>query len=201
MELLRLREGRLPRLPGWCRRVPADPLVASCRDDSIGSRRRALQYLAVSGGCRQFSSKRRVHHRAPRMFDLVADVAAYPESDAVCSEHPPAIQNLTATSIVIADMRFRSSWCAKAFQPGDADRPNLKISSNTCRGRSARSKTGWPRAQVGRRLRCRVFPAYEFKSRCGDADGHDVRHAFRVRGAFEKRADAIMSGPGGGIKK
>ena len=32
----------------------------------------------------KFSSKRRVHHTAPQMFDLVADVERYPEFVPLC---------------------------------------------------------------------------------------------------------------------
>jgi len=67
----------------------------------------------------KFSSKRRVRHTAPQMFDLVADVERYPEFVPLC--HSLKIRQRTpqpdGTEIVIADMReqgFITEGMAKA---------------------------------------------------------------------------------------
>src|ERR1700721_2419902 len=95
----------------------------------------------------QFSSKRRVHHSAPQMFDLVADVERYPEFAPLC--RTLKIRQRTArpdgTEIVIADMTVSFKLVREAFTSRvTLDRPNLKIFANICRGRSAIWKTAGP---------------------------------------------------------
>ena len=71
----------------------------------------------------RFSSKRRVHHSAPQMFDLVADVERYPEFVPLC--HSLKIRQRTpqadGTEIVIADMTVSFKLMREILhQPGDA---------------------------------------------------------------------------------
>jgi len=78
----------------------------------------------------QFSSKRRVHHSAPQMFELVADVERYPEFVPLCRSLK--IRQRTpkpdGTEIVIADMTVSFKLVREAFTSRvTLDRPNLKI--------------------------------------------------------------------------
>ena len=78
----------------------------------------------------KFASKRRVHHSAPQMFDLVADVERYPEFVPLC--RALKIRQRTpkpdGTEIVIADMTVSFKLVREAFTSRvTLDRPNLKI--------------------------------------------------------------------------
>jgi coenzyme Q-binding protein COQ10 len=78
----------------------------------------------------KFSSKRRVHHRASEMFDLVADVERYPEFLPLCSSMK--VRQRTpkpdGTEIVICDMTVSFKLVREAFTTRvTLDRPNLKI--------------------------------------------------------------------------
>jgi coenzyme Q-binding protein COQ10 len=119
----------------------------------------------------QFSSKRRVHHSAPQMFDLVADVERYPEFVPLCRSLK--IRQRTpgpdGTEIVIADMTVafklvREAFTSRVFEPKPDD---------FC--------------DVG------FFLSYEFKSRMlAMLMGTMFDTAFqRFAAAFEKRADAV----------
>ena len=71
----------------------------------------------------RFSSKRRVHHTAPQMFDLVADVERYPEFVPLC--HSLKIRQRTpkpdGTEIIVADMTVSFKLVREILhQPGDA---------------------------------------------------------------------------------
>src|SRR6201992_3911448 len=78
----------------------------------------------------RFSSKRRVRHTAPQMFDLVADVERYPEFGPVCKslkirQRP---QQADGTEIVIADMTVSFKLVRESFTSRvTLDRANLKI--------------------------------------------------------------------------
>ena len=78
----------------------------------------------------KFSSKRLIHHSAPEMFDLVADVERYPEFVPLCQSLK--IRQRTAkpdgTEIVVADMTVSFKLVREAFTSRvTLDRPNLKI--------------------------------------------------------------------------
>src|ERR1700694_1886661 len=78
----------------------------------------------------KFASKRRVHHSAPQMFDLVADVERYPEFVPLCRSLK--IRQRTpkpdGTEIVVADMTVAFNLIREGFTSGvPLDRPNLKI--------------------------------------------------------------------------
>src|SRR6201746_2961667 len=78
----------------------------------------------------RFSSKRRVHHSAPEMFDLIADVERYPECVPLCKSLK--IRQRTpkpdGTEIVIADMTVSFKLLREAFTSRvTLDRPHLKI--------------------------------------------------------------------------
>src|SRR5712671_1140104 len=91
----------------------------------------------------RFSSKRRVHHTAQQMFDLVADVERYPEFVPLCQALK--IRQRTpkpdGTEIIVADMTVSFKLVREAFTSRvTLDRPNLKILVEYLQGRSATSR-------------------------------------------------------------
>ena len=133
----------------------------------------------------RFSSKRRVRHTAPQMFDLVADVERYPEFVPLCQALK--IRQRTpkddGTEIVVADMTVSFKLVRETFTSKvTLDRPNLKILVEYL----ARpvQQSGEPlelRAEVGDRMRCRLLPGLRIQeSDAGDADGLDVRRRIRT---------------------
>src|SRR5947208_8580181 len=94
----------------------------------------------------QFSSKRRVHHSAPRMFDLVADVERYPECEPLC--HSLKIRQRTpkpdGTEIVVADMTVSFTLVSECFTSRvRLDRPNLKIFVEYLQGPFSNLENRW----------------------------------------------------------
>src|SRR5258705_12276533 len=78
----------------------------------------------------RFSSKRKVAHSAPRMFDLVADIERYPEFVPLCKSLK--IRQRTpkddGTEVVVADMTVSFKLVRESFTSRvTLDRPNLKI--------------------------------------------------------------------------
>src|SRR5258706_4752005 len=164
---------------------------------SPGSRRRALQYLAERQAMPQFSSKRRVHHSAPKMFDLVADVERYPEFVPLCRSLKirQRIPKPDGTEIVIADMTVSFKLVREGFTSRvTLDRPNLKIFVEYLHGPFSNLANPWtfePKSDDA----CDVgfFLAYEFKSRMlAMLMGTMFDTAFqRFAAAFENRVVAI----------
>jgi coenzyme Q-binding protein COQ10 len=146
---------------------------------------------------KKFSSKRRVHHSASEMFDLVADVERYPEFVPLCRQLK--IRQRTSkpdgTEIIVADMTVSFKLVREAFTSRvTLDRPNLKILVEYLQGPFSNLENRWsfePKPDAG----CDVgfFLAYEFKSRVlAILMGTMFDTAFqRFAAAFEKRADAI----------
>jgi coenzyme Q-binding protein COQ10 len=149
----------------------------------------------------KFSSKRRVRHSAPEMFDLVADVERYPEFVPLCKSLK--IRQRTpkpdGTEIVIADMTVSFKLVREAFTSRvTLDRPNLKIMVEYLQGPFSNLENRWsfePKSETT----CDVgfFIAYEFKSRMlGMLMGAMFDAAFqRFAAAFEKRANAVYGKP------
>ena len=145
----------------------------------------------------RFSSKRRVHHSASQMFDLVADVERYPEFVPLCEslkirQRKPKPNN---TEILIADMTVSFKLVRESFTSEVVlDRPNLKIAARYLKGPFSSLENRWsfePKSET----ECDVafFLAYEFRSRMlAMLMGAMFDTAFaRFAVAFEKRADAI----------
>ena len=109
-----------------------------------------------------FSSKRRAHHSAPQMFDLVADVERYPEFVPLCKSLK--IRQRTpkpdGTEVVIADMTVSFKLVREAFTSRvTLDRPNQENPGRIPAGAVQQSREPLDvRVEVGHRLRCRVFP-------------------------------------------
>src|SRR2546429_3190564 len=145
----------------------------------------------------RFASKRRVHHSAQQMFDLVADVERYPEFVPLC--HSLKIRQRkpkpNGTEIVIADMTVSFKLVRESFTSEVVlDRPNLKIAARYLKGPFSSLENRWifePKSES----ECDVsfFLAYEFKSRMlALLMGAMFDAAFaRFAAAFEKRADQV----------
>ena len=145
----------------------------------------------------RFSSKRRVQHTAPQMFDLVADVERYPEFVPLCQSLK--IRQRTpqpdGTEVVIADMTVSFKLVRESFTSQvTLDRPNLKITVEYLKGPFSNLENRWtfePKSDGA----CDVgfYLAYEFKSRMlAMLMGTMFDTAFqRFAAAFEKRADAV----------
>ena len=145
----------------------------------------------------RFSSKRRVHHTAPQMFDLVADVERYPEFVPLCQSLK--IRQRTpkddGTEIVVADMTASFKLVRETFTSRvTLDRHNMKILVEYLRGPFSNLENRWtfePKSDTD----CVVgfYLNYEFKSRMlAMLMGTMFDAAFaRFASAFEKRADVI----------
>jgi coenzyme Q-binding protein COQ10 len=149
----------------------------------------------------RYSSKRRVHHSAQQMFDLVADVERYPEFVPLCRSLKirQRTQKPDGTEVVVADMTVSFKLVREAFTSRvTLDRPNLKILVEYLRGPFSNLENRWtfePKSDG----ECDVgfFLSYEFKSRMlAMLMGTVFDTAFqRFAAAFEKRADAIYGKP------
>ena len=150
----------------------------------------------------RFSSKRRVHHSAPQMFDLVADVERYPEFVPLCQSLKIRQRTPQAdgTEIVIADMTVSFKLVRESFTSRvTLDRANLKILVEYLKGPFSNLENRWafePKSDSD----CDVgfFLSYEFKSRMlALLMGAMFDAAFqRFAAAFEKRADVVYAKPG-----
>ena len=153
----------------------------------------------------KFSSKRRVHHSAPQMFDLVADVERYPEFVPLCRSLK--IRQRTpkpdGTEIVIADMTVSFKLVREAFTSRvTLDRPNLKILVEYLQGPFSNLENRWSfESKPDDGCDVGFFLAYEFKSRMlAMLMGAMFDAAFaRFSAAFEKRADVVYGKPAGAL--
>ena len=145
----------------------------------------------------RFSSKRRVHHTAEQMFDLVADVERYPEFVPLCQALK--IRQRTpkpdGTEIVVADMTVSFKLVRETFTTRvTLDRANLKILVEYLRGPFSNLENRWTFESKSDHA-CDVcfFISYEFKSRMlAMLMGTMFDTAFqRFAAAFEKRADVV----------
>jgi coenzyme Q-binding protein COQ10 len=149
----------------------------------------------------RFQSKRRVHHTAPQMFDLVADVERYPEFVPLCQSLK--IRQRTpkddGAEIVVADMTVSFKLVRETFTSKvTLDRPNLKILVEYLSGPFSNLENRWtfePKSETD----CDVgfYLAYDFKSRMlALLMGSVFDAAFsRFAAAFEKRADQVYGKP------
>ena len=143
------------------------------------------------------SSKHRVNHSAPEMFDLVADVERYPEFVPLCSalKVRQRITKPDGTEVLIADMTVSFKLIKESFTSRvTLDRANLKILVEYLQGPFSNLENRWTFEPKGEGA-CDVsfYLAYAFKSRMlAMLMGSMFDAAFaRFSAAFEKRADAI----------
>jgi coenzyme Q-binding protein COQ10 len=145
----------------------------------------------------RFSSKRRVHHTAPQMFNLVADVERYPEFVPLCQQIKIRQRTPQAdgAEIVVADMTVSFKLVRESFTSRvTLDRANLKILVEYLKGPFSNLENRWT-FEAKSETDCEVgfFLAYEFRSRMlALLMGTMFDTAFqRFAAAFEKRADVI----------
>jgi coenzyme Q-binding protein COQ10 len=144
----------------------------------------------------ELSTTRRVHHAAPKMFDLVADVERYPEFVPLC-ESLRVRKRLQedGKDIIVADMTVAYKLVRETFTSRvTLDRANLEILVEYLEGPFRRLNNRWRFRPVGERV-CDVefYIAYEFRSRTlGMLMGAVFDAAFRrFASAFEQRADKV----------
>jgi coenzyme Q-binding protein COQ10 len=151
----------------------------------------------------RFSSKRRVRHSAPQMFDLVADVERYPEFVPLCSSLK--VRGRTpgpdGTEIVISEMTVSFKLLQETFTTRvTLDRANLKILVEYLKGPFSNLENRWTFQPTSDNA-CDVgfYLTYEFKSRMlAMLMGTMFDTAFqRFAAAFEKRADKVYGSAGG----
>jgi coenzyme Q-binding protein COQ10 len=145
----------------------------------------------------RFSSKHRVNHSAPEMFDLVADVERYPEFVPLCSalKVRQRIAKPDGTEVLVADMTVSFKLVKESFTSRvTLDRANLKILVEYLQGPFSHLENRWTFEPKGEKA-CDVgfYLAYEFRSRMlAMLMGSMFDAAFaRFVAAFEKRADAV----------
>ena len=145
----------------------------------------------------EFSTKRRVHHAAADMFDLVADIEKYPEFVPLCSAMTVKSRNQKddGTIVLVADMTVAYKIVRETFTSRvTLDRPNLRIFVEYLSGPFKRMHNRWAFRPAGEDA-CDVefFISYEFKSRAlAMLMGAMFDTAFRrFAVAFEQRADAV----------
>jgi coenzyme Q-binding protein COQ10 len=150
----------------------------------------------------RFTSKRRVHHSAAHMFDLVADVERYPKFVPLCQSLK--IRQHTSrpdgTEVVVADMTVSFKLVRESFTSRvTLDRPHLKILVEYLRGPFSNLENRWTFEPQGENAsEVGFYLAYEFKSRMlAMLMGTMFDTAFqRFAAAFEKRADVVYGRPG-----
>ncbi len=145
----------------------------------------------------QFSNKRRVHHTARQMFDLVSDVERYPEFVPLCESLKVRTRSPKddGTEVIVADMTVSFKLVRERFTSRvTLDRPHLKILVEYLQGPFSRLENRWTfDAQSDDASIVSFFIAYEFKSRMlAMLMGAMFDAAFqRFAAAFERRADEI----------
>ena len=144
----------------------------------------------------QFSTKRRVHHAATDMFDLVADVDKYPQFVPLCSALTVKSRaEKDGKTVLVADMTVAYKIIRETFTSrATLDRQGLKIMVEYLNGPFKRMQNRWTFYPVEAKV-CDVefFIDYEFRSRTlAVLMGAMFDSAFRrFAVAFEQRADEI----------
>src|SRR5579871_5877730 len=145
----------------------------------------------------QFRTRRRVHHAASDMFDLVADMEKYPQFVPLCQAMRVRRRTMSGEGIetAIAEMTVAYKLVRETFTSRvTLDRPNLEILVEYLDGPFSRMENRWDFRPAGEQL-CDVefFIVYEFRSRMlGVMMGAVFDAAFRrFAEAFERRADAV----------
>ncbi|MGB8997941.1 MAG: type II toxin-antitoxin system RatA family toxin [Pseudolabrys sp.] len=144
----------------------------------------------------QFSTKRRVHHAATDMFDLVADVEKYPQFVPLCSALTVKTRaEKDGRTVLVADMTVAYKVIRETFTSRvTLDRQSLTILVEYLDGPFKRMQNRWTFYSVETKV-CDVefFIDYEFRSRTlAMLMGAMFDAAFRrFAVAFEQRADEI----------
>jgi coenzyme Q-binding protein COQ10 len=144
----------------------------------------------------QFSTKRRVRHAAPDMFDLVAEVEKYPQFVPLCRAlRVKSRAQKDDMIVIVAEMTVAYKLIHQTFiSRVTLDKPNLKILVEYLDGPFSRLQNRWAFTPTDE-YTCDVefFIDYEFKSRTLAAlMGAMFDAAFRKFAiAFERRADEV----------
>ena len=146
-----------------------------------------------------FRSSRRVRHDAAQMFDLVADVEAYPQFLPLCEGLKIRRRNKSdeGAEVLIADMTVGYKAIRETFTSRvTLDRPRLKILVEYVDGPFSHLENRWTFRTDEPGSHVDFYINYEFRSRTlGLLMGAMFDHAFRkFADAFEQRADRIYTG-------
>ncbi len=144
----------------------------------------------------QFETTHRVAHSAQAMFNLVADVEAYPQFVPLCERLVVRAQREEGEKrILVADMTIGYKMIRETFTSQvTLDRPALLIRADYLDGPFRFMENLWTFVPAGEGQSDIGFHiAYEFKSRAfGMLMGAMFDRVFRTYSdAFEKRADVI----------
>jgi len=144
-----------------------------------------------------FSTKRRVHHDAAQMFDLVADIEKYPEFVPLCQSLRVKSRSTKGegVEVLVADMTVAYKMVRETFTSRvTLDRANLEILVEYLSGPFSHMENRWHFRPLGSQS-CDVefFIDYEFRSRMlAMLMGAMFEVAFRrFAAAFEARADQV----------
>ena len=148
----------------------------------------------------KFQTLRRVAHSPEQMFDLVADVEAYPQFVPLCTalRVRNRVEDKTGLTVLVADMEvgykaIREKFSSRVIM----DRAALLITVDYLDGPFSRMHNVWNfrELETGGRPACEIgfFIDYEFRSRMlGLLMGSMFDAAFRrFTAAFEARADKV----------
>jgi coenzyme Q-binding protein COQ10 len=147
-------------------------------------------------------AKRRVHHSAEKMFDLVADVERYPEFVPHCQRHVIVSRKKSGNSeVLITDMTVARGPFRETIRSRDTlDRTNGRIRVEAIGGSLQRLQTVWTfQARGDESCDVGFDITYEFSSLMVELLlGRIFEVMFRdfVR-AFERRADVLYGWRGG----
>lgn len=144
-----------------------------------------------------FNTSRHVHHSAPKMFDLVADVESYPEFLPLCRalRVRRRVESGEGIQVVVAEMEVGYKAIRETFTSRvTLDRPRLKILVEYVDGPFSHLENRWTFRDAGDGTSHVDFAiSYEFRSRTlGLLMGAMFDTAFRkFAEAFEARADQV----------
>ena len=145
----------------------------------------------------QFSNRRRVHHAAGDMFDLVSDIGKYPEFVPLCDSMRirDRREKEDGTVIMVAAMTVAYKLIRQTFTSrATLDKDNLKILVEYLDGPFKRMQNRWTFKPTDEGS-CEVefFIDYEFAGRTfGMLMGAMFDTVFRrMVSAFEQRADRV----------
>ena len=146
----------------------------------------------------QFETTHRVAHSAQEMFDLVADVEAYPEFVPLCERLIVRARRQEGEKrILVADMTIGYKLVRETFTSQvTLDRPALEIRADYLDGPFRVMENRWTFEPAGEGQSDIGFHiVYEFKGRAfGMLMGAMFDRVFRTYSdAFEKRADIIYA--------
>jgi coenzyme Q-binding protein COQ10 len=147
-----------------------------------------------------FRTTRRVAHTPQQMFDLVAEVDAYPEFVPLCEELRVRrrVQSGEGIETLVAEMSVGYKAISERFTTRvTLDRPRLRILVEYVNGPFSYLENRWNFLPAQGGSDVEFYITYEFKSRAlGLLMGAVFDRAFRkFAEAFEERADLVYGRP------